>query len=233
MELRVGELGAIAVFDLETTGIDVETDQIVTAYIGVMTPDGTVIRSKNWLVNPNIPIPDGAAAIHGITTEYAAAHGQDPREAVSDIRRLLGELRAAGVPIVAYNAKYDLTLLDRECRRNGIVPLPIDPLIVIDPFIIDKAVDGYRHGKRNLETVCAFYGVTLTGAHDAEADAVATGKLAYAVLRRVDQNATLTSVHTTQIVRAAEQAEQLQTYLRRTDPDAYCETQWPVKVFGS
>jgi DNA polymerase-3 subunit epsilon len=36
----------------------------------------------------------------------------------------------------------------------------------------------YRKGKRTLEVVAAHYAVTLTGAHDAAADAIAAGRVA-------------------------------------------------------
>lgn len=62
---------ALAVFDLETTGVDVTSARIVTAFVGVLSVDGTLISSRSWLADPGVEIPAGAAAIHGITTERA------------------------------------------------------------------------------------------------------------------------------------------------------------------
>src|SRR5699024_4273484 len=83
---------------------------------------------------------------------------------------------------VVYNAPYDLTLLDRECRRHGLEPINA-PGPVIDPLVIDKTVDRYRKGKRTLEVAAAHYQVALDDAHDAGADAIAAGRVALALLR--------------------------------------------------
>lgn len=61
----------LGVFDLETTGIDVETARIVTAHVGAIDANGSVIERSDWLVNPGVVIPPQATAVHGITTERA------------------------------------------------------------------------------------------------------------------------------------------------------------------
>ena len=77
--------------------------------------------------------------------------------------------KAAGIPVVAYNAPYDFSLLKYEALRHGIEPI-IAPAPVIDPLVLDKAHDRYRKGKRTLEVVAAHYAVSLVGAHDAAAE---------------------------------------------------------------
>ena len=61
----------LAVFDLETTGIDVDTCRIVTAHVGVIGTDGEVLEQREWLVDPGVEIPTAASLIHGVTTERA------------------------------------------------------------------------------------------------------------------------------------------------------------------
>ena len=61
----------LGVFDLETTGVDVDTSRIVSAHVGVLDAAGEVIERLDWLVNPGVVIPDGATAVHGITTQRA------------------------------------------------------------------------------------------------------------------------------------------------------------------
>lgn len=165
-------------FDLETTGVDVETDRIVTANITWHHP----VREpsiRNFLLNPGIEIPEQAAAVHGITTEHARAHGQDAREGIAEILSLLR--KCAHLPFVAYNGVFDFTMLDREARRYGLEPFA--PTFMIDPMVCDKAIDGYRRGGRKLTTVCEVYGVTLDNAHTADADALATILVARALGR--------------------------------------------------
>ena len=60
----------VGVFDLETTGIDVEKDRVVTAHVGLLDADGREIAARDWLSDPGVPIPEGATAVHGVTVSY-------------------------------------------------------------------------------------------------------------------------------------------------------------------
>ncbi|MET0726057.1 MAG: NAD(P)H-binding protein [Leifsonia sp.] len=221
----------LAVFDLETTGIDVETTRIVTATVAVLDADGTVVGRTDWLVDPGIIIPDGAAEIHGITTEYARIHGRVAADAIAEIVAAVRGHLADGIPLVAYNASYDLSVLNREAVRYGIPPL-VAPSPVIDPLIIDKAVDTYRKGKRTLTAAAEHYGVVLDNAHDAGADAIAAGHVAQAIARRYPHALALTAaeLHDRQVDWCQAQAESFQSYMRRTnDPEFTTSGVWPVR----
>jgi len=224
--------GRIAVFDLETTGVDVESARIVSACIAVLEADGSIIERLDWLANPGIEIPDAAAAVHGITTERARDEGRDAGEVVGEIAGRLRQLFGEAVPLVVYNAPYDLSLLDRECRRHGIQPLEATTP-VIDPLVLDKAVDRYRKGKRTLDVTAALYGVSLDGAHDAGADAIAAGRVAQALRRKyADQlGVSLEDLHGRQQVWYREQSLSFQNYVRTTKGDEgfVAETDWPVR----
>lgn len=178
--------GPMSPYDIESTSADPETGRIVTAT--VMTIIGSTPRIRHWLVDPGIDIPEEATAVHGITTEHARAHGVPAAEAIPQIRdALVGELYA-GHPLVIYNAPFDLTMLDRECRRHGVEPLGAArvPLRVIDPLVIDRAVDKYRRGSRKLVDVARHYGITLTAddAHTSTGDCLATGRVAWCLAKR-------------------------------------------------
>ena len=222
----------LTVFDLETTGVDVETARIVTACIAVLDADGSVIDRWDWLADPGVEIPEGASAIHGITTELARLDGRPTDVVVAEIAQTLRTLAGLGIPLVVYNAPYDLSLLDRECRRNELEPLP-DPSAVVDPLVLDKAVDRYRKGKRTLEVTSALYGVTLDDAHDAGSDAIAAGRVAQALLARYPDQLGLpiAELHAQQIAWYAQQAESFQAFIRRTKGDANftASTAWPIK----
>jgi DNA polymerase-3 subunit epsilon len=224
-------LSRVAVFDLETTGVDVTGDRVVTAHVGVLDAKGREIASRDWLAYPGIDIPDGATAVHGITTEHARAHGRPAIEVVSQVTAALRSLLSQGVPVVAYNASYDFSLLAHEARRHGLEPL-VDPSPVIDPMVIDKAYDRYRRGKRTLEVVAAHYAVPLEGAHDASADAVAAGRVAQALARQFRMPETLEALHTQQIGWARSQAASLTEYfvsIGRLEPEETLDGTWPVR----
>jgi DNA polymerase-3 subunit epsilon len=220
----------LAVFDLETTGIDVETSRIVTANVSVIGEDGHPVSRIDWLANPGIEIPQGATAVHGVTTERAVAEGRPAALVVYEIVDALRALMAEGVPLVIYNAPYDLTLLHHEAVRYGIDPLEL-PAPIIDPLVIDRAVDRYRKGKRTLEAAAVVYGVELLDAHDAGADAIAAGRVAQALARKHDAVSALAihELHEKQIDWFREQAESFQEYMRRThNPEFTARTAWPV-----
>lgn len=225
-------LTRVAVFDLETTGVDVESDRVVTAHVGVLDAHGWEIAARSWLADPGIAIPDGATAVHGITTEYARDNGRSAREVVAEVTAALRSLLEQGVPVVAYNASYDFSLLAHEAIRHGIEPL-VDPAPVIDPFVIDKAYDRYRRGKRTLEVVAEHYAVPLDDAHEASADAVAAGRVAQALARQFSLPPTLTELHTRQIGWARSQAASLTEYfvrVGRLDPEQTLDGTWPVRT---
>lgn len=168
-------------FDTETSGVSTETDRIVTACLGLA---GGPQRwsPRNWLFTQAQPIPDEATAVHHITTDFANEYGTDPahnlREIVDDLYRGW----AAGMPVVIYNAPFDLTILDRELTRHGLDPLDIRGP-VIDPLVLDKATDPYRKGSRKLVDVARHYGITLddADAHGAEADALTAARVAWKI----------------------------------------------------
>ncbi|MGW6458234.1 exonuclease domain-containing protein [Streptomyces sp. NPDC055078] len=247
-------------FDLETTGTDPLEARIVTAAVvrvGIDRPAGpggpagpagqgrpggpggpaAPVDGRVWLADPGVRIPAQASAIHGISSERASAEGRPAREVADEVAQALSAHWSAGVPVVAYNAAFDLTLLTAELRRYGLPSLgdrldgrPIGP--VIDPYTIDRAVDRFRKGKRNLEAVCAEYGIALTSAHDATSDAVAAVRVARALAGRHPSVGALSAgeLHERQIRWYAEWAKDFQAFLRRKgNPDAVVEASWPLK----
>ncbi|CUM37778.1 3'-5' exonuclease [Streptomyces gardneri] len=224
-------------FDLETTGTDPLEARIVTASIIEVDGGGDVVRRRDWLADPGIRIPEQASAIHGISTERAAAEGRPVREVADEIAKTLAAYWEDGVPIVAYNASFDLTLLSAELRRHGLPSLSerlggVDIGPVVDPYTIDRAVDRYRRGKRTLEAVCGEYGVVLEAAHQAAADALAAVRVAVAIAERHRQVAELhpAELHERQISWYRVWAEDFQAFLRRKgDPEAVVESTWPLR----
>lgn len=223
----------VGVFDLETTGVDVESDRIVTAHVGVLDASGTVLHAADWLADPGVPIPLGASDIHGVTTERARAEGRPAAEVVAEITAALRELFDAGIPVVAYNAPYDFSLLKHECLRHGVLPIA-QPSPVIDPLVVDKGIDRYRKGKRTLDAVATHYAVALDDAHQASADAVAAGRVAQAIAQRYADSlpATAEELHTQQIGWARDQAASLTEYfirIGRLEPNDALDGSWPIR----
>ncbi|OIJ66664.1 3'-5' exonuclease [Streptomyces mangrovisoli] len=228
--------GPLAAFDTETTGVDVETDRIVSAAIVVQDAPGTRPRVTRWLVNPGVPVPEGATAVHGLTDEHLQRNGRWPAPVVFEIAELLAEQAAMARPLVVMNAPFDLTLLDRELRRHRASALDrwfeSTPLRVLDPRVLDKHLDRYRKGRRTLTDLCALYGVELDGAHDAAADAVAALDVVRAVGRRFAarlERLTPTELHALQVGWHAAQARGLQAWFARSGSEEAVDPSWPLR----
>lgn len=68
MEMSLRLSRPLAVLDLETTGLKADLDRIVEIAIVKIEPDGTTTQYVKK-VNPQIPIPPEATAVHGIRNE--------------------------------------------------------------------------------------------------------------------------------------------------------------------
>ncbi|MEH0637055.1 3'-5' exonuclease [Streptomyces bottropensis] len=222
-------------FDLETTGTDPREARIVTGAV-IEVRDGEPVGHREWLADPGMEIPEEAVAVHGITNARAVAEGRPADQVADAIADVLVSYWKTGVPVVAYNAAFDLSLLSAELRRHSLPSLRdrlgTDPAPVIDPYTIDRSVDRYRRGKRNLEAVCGEYGVALDSAHDASADALAAARLARAIAQRHPKVAALgpAELHRRQIEWYAEWAADFQAFLRRKgNPEAVVDATWPLR----
>jgi DNA polymerase-3 subunit epsilon len=167
----------VLVWDVETTGVDPATDAIVQVGCALYV-DGELAGSACSLVNPGRPIPEAATAIHGITDAMVA----DAPGAFAAI----GKVAAAADPNVldaagcAYNATFDAAFLSAATRGGygGSLEMTfpwLDPLVMVR--VADKFVKG--KGRHKLEAACKRRGIEISGAHNAQADAIATGALLF------------------------------------------------------
>jgi DNA polymerase-3 subunit epsilon len=153
----------LAVFDIESTGVDFVKDRIVEISVLRINPDGSKV-SKTYRVNPTIPIPVEASLIHGIYDEDVV---MEPtfKQLAKEIFDLMDPCDLAG-----FNSnRFDVPLLLEEFIRAG-VHFSIENRALIDVHRI------YTHfEKRTLEAAYQFYcNKTLVNAHSAEADTNAT-----------------------------------------------------------
>ncbi|WP_212911185.1 3'-5' exonuclease [Streptomyces sp. TS71-3] len=228
--------GPLAAFDTETTGVDVETDRIVSAAVVVQDAPGAKPRVVRWLVNPGVPVPEGATAVHGLTQSHLESEGRWPAPVMEEIGREVAGHNAAGRPLVVMNAPFDLTLLDRELRRHRASSLAAylagAPLCVLDPRVLDKHLDRYRKGRRTLTDLCAHYGVELSDAHDAAADAIAAMDVVRAVGQRFAarlERLTPPELHTLQATWHAAQARGLQAWFAHNGSPEAVDPSWPLR----
>jgi DNA polymerase-3 subunit epsilon len=193
MSLKISDTSHRVGFDFETTGVDAYNDVPVSyAMTTQRIANGlSTFVDRVSFVNPGRPIPAGAAAVHGIT-DFMVADAPGLHESALSVRDQIFTLWADGGVLVGMNLVYDLTMLDSVCRREGIEGLRgLDLGPIADIYVMDKAVDRYRKGKRNLSSLCEHYGVTITNAHTAEADTQASLEVLDAMIGRLPEVANL------------------------------------------
>lgn len=208
--------GRLGSFDTETDDKEPTEARIITATV-LGLGGGQDRNDRKWLLQTERPIDEGATKIHGISTDYANQHGMERELAIEEITTHLETLFIAKTPVIAFNAFYDFTVLDRECRRVGIPTLSDRlgrvPSPVIDPMVIDKQMS-YRKGSRTLGATCQFYKIDLGQAHDATADALGAARVAYKLAVRYPQigNADPMELHEWQTAWRAEQQAGLKAH---------------------
>lgn len=178
-------------FDTETTGVNVWECRVVTAALVLRRP-GEPDQVRTWLADPGVPIPDIAAEVHGITTEYAQQHGRPIKEVLEEVIAELAKAYSAGVTLVAFNGMFDLQILNQEAKRHG-VPTLTERLGApftnyVDPLVLDRGLEKYRKGKRKLADLINVYQVSpREDLHTAEVDVQATLDVLEAQIRKFPQ----------------------------------------------
>ncbi len=158
-------------FDLETTGIDIVNDRIVQIAYHKVYPNGKE-ESKSFLINPGMPIPPQATAIHKITDDDVAMAPLF-KHVANEIARDF-----EGCDLAGYNSnRFDIPLLAEELLRAEV---DID---LSKRKFIDVQVVFHKKEPRNLSAAYQFYcNKELTGAHDAAVDTMATFEILKAQL---------------------------------------------------
>ena len=162
-------------FDLETTGTVAGVDQI--AEIGaVRFVDGVPESIFATLINPGIPMPEGASRVNGITNDMLVGQPK-----ITDVLDPFAEFCGDDV-IVAHNAPFDFAFLASDIRKfETFAPRGI----VLDTCnMARKVYPGLANYK--LGTLVQHLSITGTGNfHRAEADASYCGFLFARMIERL------------------------------------------------
>lgn len=162
--------------DLEATGISPGEDRIVDVALLKCRPDGSE-EFFSSLVDPGIPIPREATAVHHITNEMVL--GQPSfRQLAGKILDFFGDSDLGGFNIL----KFDLPMLQAEFKRAGL-EFRLDGRRVVDAFVLFQKME-----PRSLGAAYKVYcGKSIAEAHRAEPDARAAREVFFAQLERYPQ----------------------------------------------
>lgn len=162
-------------FDLETTGVDIAKDRIVEISVLKVMPNGEE-EQKTVRVNPEMPIPAAATAIHHITDE-------DVKDCPTfkQIAKQLANFME-GCDLGGYNSnRFDIPLLAEEFLRVGV------DFDMRKRKFVDVQNIFHKKEQRTLSAAYRFYcDKSLEDAHAASADTMATYEVLKAQLDRYD-----------------------------------------------
>lgn len=162
-------------FDLETTGINISKDRIVEISLLKVHPNGKE-EIKTRRINPEMPIPPQATAIHGITDE-------DVKDCPTfrQVAKSLADI-LEGCDIAGFNSsRFDVPMLSEEFLRAGV---DFDPS---KRKFVDVQIIFHKKEPRTLEAAYRFYcDKELEDAHSAEADTRATYEVLKSQLKHYD-----------------------------------------------
>jgi DNA polymerase-3 subunit epsilon len=154
----------LAVFDIESTGINPRTDRIIELSIVKLLPPKGMQEVRTFVVNPGIPIPPESTAIHGIT-EADVAGKPLFRDMAAEIYRFLEGCDLAGYNII----RFDIPMLIEEFLRASI------NFSMEGRRLVDAQRIYHKREPRDLKAALQHYcGELFLEGHRAEADALAT-----------------------------------------------------------
>lgn len=161
--------GELVALDLETTGLNPEIDDIIE--IGAARfRDGELLETFSTLVNPDRAVPERVTAITGIRTDDLI--GQPGiRKILPDLRRFVG-----GSPVIGHNVDFDLAFL----ARYGFLP----GRGVLDTYDL-ASVMLPTAPRYSLHSLAVQLGLAQEHAHRALDDALASGRLYWALWERI------------------------------------------------
>lgn len=164
--LKLG-LDTCIAFDVETTGLDPELEEVIQ-FSAVKFVNGEIRKELNLFCNPGKPIPD---FITELTRIDDAMVREQPSfaERSGEILEFFGEH-----PLIAHNAPFDVSFLNAKLEQPLSNPV-IDTLDLARIFL-------YYLPDRKLETLAAHFGLETEGAHRADVDTRNTGRLFFKLL---------------------------------------------------
>jgi DNA polymerase-3 subunit epsilon len=163
-------------FDLETTGLKpAEGDEVVS--IGaVRIVNGRILTTETFerLVNPGRPIPDASIRFHGITDEMVC--GKPPFAIILPAFRRF----AADAVLVAHNAAFDITFLQRAAGALSFDQPVVDTLLLSAHLYPTEA-------DHSLDAIAARLGLDVVDRHSAVRDSLLTAAILLRLLDRCEE----------------------------------------------
>ncbi|WP_270671318.1 PolC-type DNA polymerase III [Staphylococcus hominis] len=161
------------VFDVETTGLSNQYDQIIEL-AAVKVKDGEIIDKFERFSNPHEKLSETIINLTHITDDMLV-DAPEIEEVLTEFKEWVGD-----AIFVAHNASFDMGFIDTGYERLGFGPSTNG---VIDTLELSRTINT-EYGKHGLNFLAKKYGVELTQHHRAIYDTEAT---AYIFIKMVQQ----------------------------------------------
>lgn len=170
----------IVVLDLETSGLHMRRDQVLS--IGaVVIENGAIDLSQQFecTLQRDGHQANASTLIHGIAPSEIAM-GEEPAEALLDFMAFLG-----GSPLLAFHAEFDQRMLARALKQTLDYRLQHHFLDVAEmaPLLCPNA--NIRHA--GLDNWAQYFGLQVQQRHHASADALVTAEIALILFSKARQ----------------------------------------------
>lgn len=155
------------VIDLETTGLDPHSDQIIEIAL-LRVRDGNVVDRFHTRVNPNSHIPAESTAIHGLTDAHVAS-----APFIEDVTRAMQGFLDDEV-LVGHNVAFDMGFVEEAIAEGGLSWGGRPPRTLCTAKAARELIPRSRVGRYTLENVARLAGSPVVPSHSADVDALAT-----------------------------------------------------------
>ena len=176
------------VLDFETTGLNKNSDEILSAgYVEMKGLQINLDTANHQLVKPNKDISEQSIIIHNITHEQAGTG--------CSLKQVLDQLlsRLAGKVLIAHHASVEMDFLGQACKRvygsEWLTPV-IDTQYMAMNYRQKRNIH-FSPGDMRLSALREAYKLPRYKAHNALSDALATAELFLALLSERDINGKL------------------------------------------
>ncbi len=170
-------LSEFIAFDVETTGLNPESDAIIE-FAAVRFVNGKPSETLSFLCDPGYPVPLEIEQLTGIST--AMVQGQRAFEQhLTEVGDFFGDCA-----LVGHNIGFDISFIKNYLKAMHLRRRFLSHNALYDTALLAQAFLFFLHNHR-LSTIAEYYGLATKGAHRATSDALMTGKIFVELLQEV------------------------------------------------
>jgi len=150
------------VFDIETTGLSYKSGNQIIELAAQKIVNGEVVEEFHELINPTVPVEDGAYGVHGLSNLYLSEKGKDAGAVLPKFIKFIDNSVLVGHNILTF----DVPFLNNELKRFNI---DMVNNLMIDTLVMARKLLPMLPNHK-LVTVASHFKIDPSGAHRAMVD---------------------------------------------------------------